>query len=69
MTRKGDGSDHVSRVLGDVLKLNMCSGGSGFGIAIATNGLVGKWKNIPAGEVWAGLPVKQIKKSSERNDA
>ena len=41
----------------------------GEGAVIATNGLVGKWKNIPAGEVWAGLPVKQIKKSSERNDA
>ena len=41
----------------------------GEGAVIATNGLVGKWKDIPAGEVWAGLPVKQIKKSSERNDA
>ena len=41
----------------------------GEGSVIATNGLVGKWKNIPDGEVWAGLPVKQIKKSSDRNDA
>ena len=41
----------------------------GEGAVIATNGLVGKWKHIPAGEVWAGLPVKQIKKSSDRNSA
>lgn len=40
----------------------------GAGAVIATNGLVGKWKNIPAGEVWAGLPVKKIKTSSTRND-
>lgn len=41
----------------------------GEGAVIATNGLVGKWKHIPAGEVWAGLPVKQIKKSSDRNSS
>ena len=40
----------------------------GEGSVIATNGLVGKWKNIPPGEVWAGLPAKCIKKSSSRND-
>jgi len=39
----------------------------GEGAVIATNGLVGKWKNIPAGEVWAGLPVKLLKESSDRN--
>lgn len=33
---------------------------------IATNALVGKWKNIPDGEVWGGLPAKRIKKDSER---
>ena len=40
----------------------------GEGSVIATNGLVGKWKNIPPGEVWAGLPAKCIKNSSSRND-
>lgn len=40
----------------------------GAGAVIATNGLVGKWKEIPAGEVWGGLPVQQINKSSARND-
>ena len=40
----------------------------GAGAVIATNGLVGKWKEIPAGEVWGGLPVQQISKSSVRND-
>ena len=40
----------------------------GEGAVIATNGLVGKWKSIPAGEVWAGLPVKRINKSSSRSD-
>ena len=39
----------------------------GEGAVIATNGLVGKWKNIPAGEVWAGLPVKLLKESSDRD--
>ena len=39
----------------------------GEGAVVATNGLVGKWKNIPAGEVWAGLPVKRINKSSSRS--
>ena len=39
----------------------------GEGAVIATNGFVGKWKNIPAGEVWAGLPVKLLKESSDRN--
>jgi len=39
----------------------------GEGAVIATNGLVGKWNNIPAGEVWAGLPVKLLKESSDRN--
>lgn len=38
----------------------------GKGAVIATNGLVGKWKDIPDGEVWAGLPVKKIKESSKR---
>jgi len=38
----------------------------GEGAVIATNGLVGKWKEIPAGEVWGGLPVKLISKSSDR---
>ena len=38
----------------------------GKGAVIATNGLVGKWKDIPDGEVWAGLPVKKIKESSNR---
>ncbi len=38
----------------------------GKGAVIATNGLVGKWKDIPDGEVWAGLPVKRIKESSKR---
>ena len=38
----------------------------GKGAVIGTNGLVGKYKTIPAGEVWAGLPVKCIKKSSDR---
>jgi len=38
----------------------------GAGAVIATNGLVGKWKNIPAGEVWAGLPAKKINGSSNR---
>mgnify|MGYP003331519802 CR=1 FL=1 len=38
----------------------------GRGAVIGTNGLVGKYKTIPAGEVWAGLPVKCIKKSSDR---
>ena len=38
----------------------------GVGAVIATNGLVGKWKEIPAGEVWGGLPVKLISKSSDR---
>ena len=33
---------------------------------IATNALVGKWKAIPDGEVWAGLPAKCIKKNSDR---
>ena len=40
----------------------------GEGAVIATNGLVGKWKNIPAGEVWGGLPAKLIQKSSKRDD-
>ena len=39
----------------------------GKGAVIGTSGLVGKYKTIPAGEVWAGLPVKCIKKSSDRN--
>ena len=39
----------------------------GEGAVIATNALVGKWKNIPAGEVWGGLPAKLIKKSSKRD--
>jgi len=38
----------------------------GEGSVIATNALVGKWKNIPDGEVWGGLPAKCIKKNSER---
>lgn len=38
----------------------------GKGAVIGTNGLVGKYKTIPAGEVWAGLPVRCIKKSSDR---
>ena len=38
----------------------------GEGAVIATNGLVGKWKERPAGEVWGGLPVKLISKSSDR---
>ena len=38
----------------------------GKGAVIGTNGLVGKYKTIPAGEVWAGLPAKCIKKSSDR---
>lgn len=38
----------------------------GEGAVIGTNGLVGKYKTIPAGEVWAGLPAKCIKKSSDR---
>ena len=38
----------------------------GKGAVIATNGLVGKWKDSPDGEVWAGLPVKKIKESSKR---
>ena len=38
----------------------------GKGAVIATNGLVGKGKDIPDGEVWAGLPVKKIKESSKR---
>ena len=39
----------------------------GKGAVIGTNGLVGKYKTIPAGEVWAGLPAKCIKKSSDRD--
>ena len=38
----------------------------GEGSVIATNALVGKWKNIPDGEVWGGLPAKCINKNSER---
>lgn len=38
----------------------------GEGSVIATNALVGKWKTIPDGEVWAGLPAKCIKKNSDR---
>jgi acetyltransferase-like isoleucine patch superfamily enzyme len=38
----------------------------GKGAVIGTNGLVGKYKTIPAGEVWAGLPARCIKKSSDR---
>ena len=38
----------------------------GEGSVIATNALVGKWKNIPDGEVWGGLPSKCIKKNTER---
>ena len=38
----------------------------GEGSVIATNALVGKWKQIPDGEVWAGLPAKCIKKNSDR---
>jgi len=41
----------------------------GEGAVVATNALVGKWKQIPAGEVWAGLPAKCLKKSSERPDS
>jgi hypothetical protein len=38
----------------------------GEGSVIATNALVGKWKEIPDGEVWGGLPAKCIKKNSDR---
>ena len=38
----------------------------GEGSVIATNGLVGKWKKIPDGEVWGGLPAKCIKTNSDR---
>jgi len=40
----------------------------GEGSVIATNALVGKWKKIPDGEVWAGLPAKCIRKNFERDD-
>ncbi len=38
----------------------------GEGSVIATNALVGKWKKIPDGEVWGGLPAKCIKNNSDR---
>ena len=38
----------------------------GEGSVIATNALVGKWKKIPDGEVWGGLPAKCIKTNSDR---
>ena len=41
----------------------------GEGAVIATNALVGKWKHVPAGEVWAGLPAKCINKNSERPES
>jgi carbonic anhydrase/acetyltransferase-like protein (isoleucine patch superfamily) len=33
---------------------------------IATNALVAKWKIVPDGEVWGGLPAKCIRKNSDR---
>jgi acetyltransferase-like isoleucine patch superfamily enzyme len=41
----------------------------GEGAVVATNALVGKWKHIPDGEVWAGLPASCIKKSSDRPES
>ena len=35
---------------------------------VATNALVAKWKRIPDGEVWGGLPAKCIRKNSDRPD-
>ena len=38
----------------------------GEGSVIATNALVAKWKIVPDGEVWGGLPAKCIRKNSDR---
>ena len=36
---------------------------------VASEALIPKYRTIPAGEVWGGLPAKQIRSSSARNDS
>tara|TARA_B110000444_G_scaffold259555_1_gene303668 strand:+ start:6954 stop:7751 length:798 start_codon:yes stop_codon:yes gene_type:complete len=41
----------------------------GEGSVVATNALVAKWKVIPDGEVWGGLPAKCIRENSDRPES